>query len=119
VTEITTSWETRERREHTDPEDRLNRVPLHRGNDQATVDLDSGRVTRIRQGDGGTYTLDYHEQCTGQFIRISAPGNVELHYDYDETDRLSSVSVGSISRITYKYDDVNRISEITRAPMAQ
>lgn len=119
VTDIATSWGTRQRREHTGPEGTLSRVHLHRGNDQATVDLDSGRVTRIHQFDGGTYAFDYHEQHAGQLDRLRAPGNVELRYDYDETDRLSSVSVGGIYRITYTYDDENHISGITRAPMAQ
>ena len=119
VTELATSWGTRERREYAGPDGALSRVYLQRGNAQATVALDSGRVTRIQQFDGGAYAFDYHEQHAGQLARVRIPGNVELRYDYDVTDRLGSVGVGGIYCITYKYDTENRISEITRAPLPQ
>jgi YD repeat-containing protein len=119
VTEIATSWGTRERREYIGPDGALSRVHLQHDHVQAAVDLNRGRVTKIQPFDGGAYAFDYHTQHAGQVARISVPGNVELRYDYDANDRLSAVSVGGVYRITYTYDDHNRIARITRVPIAK
>lgn len=118
VTEVTTDWGYRQKNIYDDENSELTQIQLTQAGEEATIELDSGRVSKVRQFDGGELTFSYYdsEQHDGQVKEISTPNSLALLYDYDDGDRLARVQVGDKYRVDYKYDDQDRLVEITQTP---
>ncbi len=118
VTEITTDWGYSQENTYDGENSELSKIQLSQAGEEATIEVDSGRVSKVRQFDGGELTFSYYdsEQHDGQVQEILTPNNLALWYDYDDGDRLARVQVGDKYRVDYKYDDQDRLVEITQTP---
>ena len=118
VTEITTDWGYSQENTYDGENSELSKIQLSQAGEEATIEVDSGRVSKVRQFDGGELTFSYYdsEQHDGQVQEILTPNNLALWYDYDDGDLLARVQVGDKYRVDYKYDDQDRLVEITQTP---
>lgn len=119
--QLKTSWGF-ERKEIYDPVSAAVRsVEYRQGGKTASLDLDEGRIRKVRQFDGEEIRLVYFDEGPhpGPVKEIQMPNGVVLAYTYGPQNRVAAVDLGSQARIEYTYDDRGRLVSLRRRPVGK
>jgi RHS repeat-associated protein len=74
----------------------------------------AGRVLSTTDANGNTIGYTYDENgYTGLLTTLTYPGNNQVHYAYDELNRLKTVTNWLGQTATYAYDDAGRMTSLT------
>lgn len=94
------------------PEGFLTKLEAEKGGKSGLAEWKSGLLQKVRQFDGGEFSLAYDEKgkSAGLLSKITTPNKLALEYKYDDTSRLSQVSVGNDYRLQVAYDSKGRLS---------
>jgi hypothetical protein len=120
ATRIDTSWGRSESYSYDARSGDLKQIVLRQmaqgGGETETLAFEDGRITAIRQPDGGTMAIGYYREGSAKdFVRsVRTPNDVRLSYDYDGRKRLDSITLGDgnrpVVRIRYRYDSRGRLT---------
>jgi RHS repeat-associated protein len=121
VRTVDTSWRDGQENKYDSNTGMLSEVTLTRGKNKASIELDQGRPTTVKQFDGGKLEISYHYPDThgGKVKQITCPNDVVLKYTYDSADRLSSVNCDGTYELKLAYDAQDRLVELDQVPVSQ
>ena len=90
----------------------LSKVDVESMGQKSWAEWKSGRLQKVRQFDGGELSLTYYQdkKRAGLPKEIVDPNRLTLAYDYDSSNRLSQVAVGSNYRLLLDYDKKGRLA---------
>lgn len=90
----------------------LNKLEAEQGGQKGFAEWKSGQLHKVRQFDGGEFSLNYYEKgnSVGLLSRVTTPNRLTLEYRYDETSRFLDVTVGNHYRLKPAYDSKGRLS---------
>ncbi len=110
VQEVRSSWG--KQRYSYDAGGLLTRLEVEKAGAKGITEWQSGLLQKMRRFDGGEFFLDYHEEGKHTALpkRITAPNRLGLTYEYDGSNRLSQVTVGSAYRLVLGYDSKGRLA---------
>jgi YD repeat-containing protein len=95
-----------------DPAGLLTKVDVESMGQKSSAEWKSGLLQKVRQFDGGELSLKYYDdkKRAGLPKEIVDPNRLALAYDYDASNRLSQVAVGSNYRLLLDYDSKGRLA---------
>jgi len=120
---VKSSWD--EQRFTYEADGALRRIDVKRGekddDPRAWAEWSAGRLTAIRQFDGGETRFTYGKSNgdRAQLRQITAPNGLTLDYDYDKSSRLTEVSMGGTSALALAYDQAGRVKRWAYRPEAR
>ncbi len=117
VKEVKSSWGGKQQYAY-DKAGQLQRLDLEEGGAKARIEWKAGLLARVEQFDGGKLAIDYYQDGShaGLPAKITTPNALVLKYQYDASNRLASVDIGSQSRLALGYDAKGRIAAWTHTP---
>ncbi len=129
VRKVDTSWGFTEKYDYDKGARNLSQITLRqeyagKPAEEASIELNEGLITRVRQPDGGETTLDYYKDYKqkGLLKKIQTPDELTLAYSYDKATRLTGIDIGDGNtpayRVNYKYDKKGRLAGISYSPPA-
>ena len=127
VIEVGTTWGLSEKYDYDEKSGNLSLITLqqqHAGMsaEQASIELTDGRISKVRQPDGGETTLNYYqdEKQKGLLKEVRTTEKLKLAYSYDNSARLTGIDIGdsddSAYRVSYNYDKKGRLSGLSYKP---
>jgi YD repeat-containing protein len=119
VQTVETSWGYREERSY-DARGQLKTVAINQGQKREVLEYQQGRLTAVRQFDGGEVAFAYRDSKTRgkRLSEMRVPNGLVVKYGYQK-DRLSTIQCGKKFRLDYVYDDQGRLTGIAQAPVSQ
>ncbi len=99
-------------------EGNLQKIITTRGDRSAKVDFTDGKLHVMTGFDGGETTFENHQDgdLAGKPKLITCPNGLELKHEYDGSNRLSAVKVGTEQCVRVGYDPQNRLISYALEP---
>lgn len=96
----------------------VNNMVVETQGSQASVALKDGLVQKVKQFDGGEYTIDYYPNGTNanRPKQITTPNGLPLQYNYTKAGQIEEVKLGKASRLKLAYDKEGRVAGWSYAP---
>lgn len=115
VSEVKSSWGAS--RYAYDPAGLMDRLEVESAGRKSLAVWKDGRLQKVRQFDGGEVSFSYYKdgKRAGLPKEIVAPNQLVLGYEYDASNRLSKVEVGSAYRLMLEYGAKGRLKRWTYA----
>jgi RHS repeat-associated protein len=97
----------------------LTRLEVQKGGKKNVAEWKSGILHKVQQFDGGEFTFTHHEEgkLAGLPKTVTAPNQLMLSYNYDESQRLTRIHVGSAYILELGYDNKGRLNRWSYAAL--
>ncbi|MBN2376148.1 MAG: hypothetical protein JXD22_07100 [Sedimentisphaerales bacterium] len=104
-----------------DTDGALKKMEVESSGKKAILEWQSGLIQKATQFDGGEIQLKYDQDPSRQGLvrEIRMPNDLQLTYDYDEQNRLTSVNCGNTYRLGLKYDDQGRLVILAQSAIGE
>lgn len=124
VREVGTTWGFTKKYDYDKKSGNISMITLqqqHAGTspEQASIELTNGRISKIRQLNGGETILNYYQKGKqkGLLKKVQTSNKLTLSYNYDNSAHLTSIDIGDSNatsyQVNYKYDIKGRLAGIS------
>lgn len=114
VKTVKTSWGYRQTCTYQPKTRELEELKVAVGESEAVTQFEHGQPARVRQFDGGQYTITYYDQGAHQGLpkQISTPDKAALTYQYDSAGRPAVLQCDDVYRQEFTYDPKGRLTDV-------
>jgi YD repeat-containing protein len=116
---LLTNWGVESSATYDSKSGKLEKIEITSGDDQSEMAFVDGRLSKVKQFDGGMIELSYagKSQAGGRLSEIHLPNGLKMQYQYNDQGLLSNVTIGDKIAYRYQYNKEGKLTGLQQVAL--